>query len=170
MNIFYAYIGLYQCIIIPIHCLQTTLQFFFGFDLHKASIKVVSLEQYTSNRFYTRAYETNFYVSSFQKSYRRARNWQMIFFCLLAVELSIFCAYIALASFFSIFTYLTASAILFKIYLIWPLRIFLEECHEVCVPLAQSAEHHLLRDNAAMMNKPGPSSSYPERKIARTHP
>jgi len=120
--------NLYQCILIPVHCLQATLQFFFMFDLYKGIIK---------------------------KSFRRARNWRMVFLCLLAIEVSVFVAYSALASFFSIFSYFTAFAILFKVYLIWPLRLFLEECSEVCVPLA----HAILGDQdlGPMSTKPGPS-------------
>lgn len=122
-------INLYQCILIPVHCLQGTLQFFFGFDLYKATIR---------------------------KSYRRARNWQMIFLCLLAIEISIFVAYMALVAVFSVFTYVTACAIVFKVYLIWPLRIFLEECQDVCVPLAHAASTAYLGDQEV---RPGPSCS-----------
>jgi len=119
-------IDLYQCILIPIHCIQTALQFFFMFDLYKAIIKI---------------------------SHRRARNWRTAFLCLLTIEISIFLAFIVLSSFFSVFTYVTAAAILFKVYLVWPLGLFLEESKDVSVPLAHGMEHHL----EAMSSKPGPS-------------
>jgi len=121
-------INLYQCILIPVHCLQSTLQFFFMFDLYKGIIK---------------------------KSFRRARNWRMVFLCLLAIEVSVLIAYIALASFFSIYTYVTVTAIAFKVYLIWPLKLFLEECNEVCVPLAHAvlSDHH----HEPLLPKAGPS-------------
>ncbi|CAL8096133.1 unnamed protein product [Orchesella dallaii] len=123
-------INIYKCILIPVHCLQATLQFFFGFDLFKATVK---------------------------RSYRRAKNWQMVFLCMLAIEVSLFLAYVALATILSVFTYVTAFAIVFKLYLVWPLRIFMEECQEVCVPLAHAASSMYLGDQEAQA-RPGPSS------------
>ncbi|ODN05939.1 hypothetical protein Ocin01_00773 [Orchesella cincta] len=130
-------INIYKCIIIPVHCLQATLQFFFGFDLFKATIK---------------------------RSYRRAKNWQMVFLCLLAIEVSIFLAYIALATILSVFTYVTACALVFKLYLVWPLRIFMEECQDVCVPLAHAASTTYLVDQEAQA-RPGPSTSSANKPI-----
>jgi len=129
-------LNIYQCILLPVHFIQATIQFFFMFDLYKAIIK---------------------------KSYQRVRNWRMVFLCLLSIEVSAYIAYMAFAFFLSPFTYVTTFAILFKVYLIWPLGLFLADCgdNEVCVPLAHVAVDDQQQQGCnvldAFSNRPGPS-------------